>query len=99
MCAMAWNIQHEANGEKGRLVIKEDDEELGQMTYVYAGPQKIIIDHTEVDDRLKGQGAGKALVDAGADFAREQDLKILPLCPFAKRVMTGNRERYGDVLV
>lgn len=95
---MSFQIQHEEQGAKGSFYIDVDGERLGMMTYVWAGDDKIIIDHTEVDDKLRGTGAGKQLVDSGADWARAKGIKILPLCPFAKRVMTGNREKYQDVL-
>jgi len=96
---MDWKIDQEDNGVRGRFVIHAEERELGQMTYVYAGPEKIIMDYTEIGEELKGQGAGKKLVDAGADFAREKGIKIPPLCPFAKARMTKNREAYADVLV
>ncbi len=95
---MSVQIEQEDDGKKGRFVIREAGKELGQMTYVHAGPGKIIIDHTEVDESLKGQGAGKQLVDAGANWARSQNIKILPLCPFAKAIMMKNRSAYEDVL-
>ncbi|MFZ3275020.1 MAG: GNAT family N-acetyltransferase [Lutibacter sp.] len=44
------------------------------------------MDHTNVDIKLKGQGAGKKLVIKAIEFARENGLKILPLCTFAKSV-------------
>lgn len=56
------------------------------MTYVWTGKTGIIIDHTNVDEKLKGQGAGKQLVTEAIEFARENSLKIMPLCPFAKSV-------------
>jgi predicted GNAT family acetyltransferase len=56
------------------------------MRYSFAGPGKMIIEHTEVDDAYEGKGLGRKLVTAGVDFARENHLKILPLCPFAKKL-------------
>ncbi|MFO7672494.1 MAG: GNAT family N-acetyltransferase, partial [Lutibacter sp.] len=48
------------------------------------GKTGIIIDHTQVDEKLKGQGAGKKLVIKAIEFAREKHLKIIPICTFAK---------------
>lgn len=95
---MSHEIQQEDNGQKGSFFIELDGKRLAQMTYVYAGEGKIIIDHTEVDDSLRGTGTGQKLVDAGADWARSKQIKILPLCPFAKKVMTSDRDKYADVL-
>ena len=63
-----------------------DGAQAGEMTYTWAGADKFIIDHTEVDDAFSGQGVGKQLVMAAVDFARTKHVKILPLCPFAKSV-------------
>ncbi|MCO4096113.1 N-acetyltransferase [Macrococcoides canis] len=67
------------------------------MTYVKTGEDMIIIDHTEVSDELRGQGAGYSMVEAAVKFARDNNLKILPLCPFAKSVFDKKPE-YQDVL-
>lgn len=56
------------------------------MTYSKAGADRIIIDHTEVEDDLRGQGAGQQLVEAAVDFARRHKISIIPLCPFARSV-------------
>jgi predicted GNAT family acetyltransferase len=58
----------------------------------------VILDHTEVDDALRGTGTGRKLVAAAVDWARDEELKLLPLCPFAKSVFDKTPE-FGDVLV
>ena len=80
------NIGHTDNGKKGSFKALSDGMLAGEMTYTWAGPGKFIIDHTEVDDAFSGQGVGKQLVMAAVDFARAKQVKILPLCPFAKSV-------------
>lgn len=77
-------IQHRDNTEKGAFFVRENDQLLAEMSYVWSGDNRIIIDHTEVDPSLKGQGVGKKLFDQIIAFARDKNLKILPLCPFAK---------------
>lgn len=91
------NIQQEDNTKKGVFYIEQDGSRIAQMTYTYAGPNKIIIDHTEVDESLKGQGVGYKLVDAAVGFMRENDLKVIPLCPFAASVFKKKTE-YSDRL-
>lgn len=80
------DIQHRDSGPKGAFVVEQDGRQLAELTYVWAGEDRIIIDHTEVSDELRGQGAGKQLVGAAVEFARERSIRILPLCPFAKSV-------------
>lgn len=88
--------QHE-EGRKGKFFIEESGDILAEMTYVWAGDDRIIIDHTEVSDKLKGKSAGKLLLAKAVAFAREKGIKILPLCPFAKAVFDKTPE-YNDVL-
>ncbi|RPE12950.1 N-acetyltransferase [Chitinophaga lutea] len=80
------NIEQTDNGKKGSFKAMSDGAQAGEMTYTWAGADKFIIDHTEVDDAFSGQGVGKQLVMAAVDFARTKHVKILPLCPFAKSV-------------
>ncbi|WDT68568.1 GNAT family N-acetyltransferase [Cloacibacterium sp. TD35] len=90
-------IQHQDNGKKGVFFIEENGEIIAEMTYVWSGEDKIIIDHTEVSEKLGGKGIGKQLVHKAVEMAREKHIKILPLCPFAKRVFD-KIEEYQDVL-
>lgn len=73
-------------GRKGYFLAQEDTNEAGRMTYTWAGTGKFIIDHTEVNSDFSGLGVGKKMVMQAVLYARENDLKILPLCPFAKSV-------------
>jgi predicted GNAT family acetyltransferase len=89
-------IRHEPAGHKGAFVWRRDGEKLAEMTYSVAG-SRVIIDHTDVDDRLRGQGAGKQLVAAAVEWARKENRKLMPLCPFARSVFDKTRD-YADVL-
>ncbi len=74
------------NEKNGIFELFEGDEKFGEMTYVWAGADKIIIDHTFVETSQKGKNLGKQLVLKAVEFARNQHIKILPLCPFALKV-------------
>ena len=82
---------------KGEFVATLDGQKAGLMTYSWAGDEKIIIDHTEVQQAFNGKGVGKELVYKAVEFAREKNLKILPLCPFAAAMFKKNEE-IRDVL-
>ncbi|MBP0902544.1 GNAT family N-acetyltransferase [Mariniflexile gromovii] len=91
-------IKQADNGKKGAFYIEIDDVKVAEMTYSNAAPNKIIIDHTEVSDSLKGQGVGYKLVDATVAYLRANNLKVIPLCPFANAVFKKKHEQYADVL-
>ena len=77
--------------------MEDDGKEIALMHYTLPGPGKIIIDHTEVNEAYEGKGFGRQLVKAGVEYAREHQMKILPLCPFAKKVFAITPE-FADVL-
>lgn len=79
-------IQQINDERKGYFEALEDGKQAGMMTYTWAGDSKFIIDHTEVNEEFNGKGVGKKLVMAAVDYARTNNIKIIPLCPFAKSV-------------
>jgi uncharacterized protein len=90
-------IEHIEHGSKGAFIIEVNNERLAEMIYSKASDTSIIIDHTDVSDALRGKGAGKQLVQAAVEYARANQLKILPLCPFAKSVFDKTPD-FSDVL-
>ena len=94
---MTPTVQLEINDKNGYFYIEVDGKLAAKMTFVYAGSNKIIIDHTEVNEAYNGKGFGKQMVAQAVAFAREKNLKIIPLCPFAKKVFEKTPE-YQDVL-
>lgn len=89
-------IKHLNDEKNGRFYVEENGETLALMTYVWAGSSRLIIDHTEVSDTLKGTGTGKKLVEAAVNYARENGYKIYPVCPFARAVFDKTPD-YADV--
>lgn len=72
--------------KKGEFYISDHRHHLAEMTYTWAGDGILIIDHTLVDETLRGQGVGHQLLNDVVQLAREKQVKIIPLCPFAKSV-------------
>jgi len=90
-------IQRTENGDSGKFYIEENDKNIALMTYKKSGNSVITIDHTEVDSNLRGEGIGEDLVAEGVKFARANDLKIIPQCPFVKAEFDKHND-YADVL-
>ena len=89
-------ILHREDKNEGVFYIEENGEALAEM--VYKKEQGImIIQHTEVDDSLRGKNIGFQLVEQGVNYAREAQLKIVPLCTFAKKVIERNKQ-FADIL-
>lgn len=79
-------IKHKNKADKGSFKAIEDDFEAGVMTYTWINENTFSIDHTIVNPVYSGQGIGKKLVLAAVDFAREKNVRIIPLCSFAKNL-------------
>lgn len=80
-------FKQEEDGRRGKFNILENNIPAGEMTYVWAGENKFIIDHTETFEGFSGKGYGKQLVMKGIEYAKQKGVKIIPLCPYAKKVM------------
>lgn len=91
-------IKQEDNGKKGKFYVEIDGKQEAEMIYSYAGQGKIIIEHTEVSEKLKGQGVGYKLLVEVVAYMRENNLKAIPLCPFANAVFKKRSKDYIDVL-
>jgi predicted GNAT family acetyltransferase len=90
------DVRHLASGHRGAFVLERDGKRLAELTYTVAG-SRVILDHTQVDDALRGTGTGARLVEAAVQWARHDKRKLLPLCPYAKSVFD-KTPAYGDVL-
>ena len=77
-------IQHEEANGKGAFHLTRAGARLAEMTYSRTNAKLIVVDHTGVDDALKGQGVGRRLLDALVQWARDTDTRVIALCPFAK---------------
>lgn len=85
-------IEQTNETKNGNFKAIDKDVEAGIITYTWAGNDKFTIDHTEVNPNFAGQSVGKKLVMEAAKYARENNLKIIPLCPFAKSVFKKTKE-------
>ena len=85
-------IEHLNETKNGHFKAVVNQVEVGRMTYTWSGTDKFIIDHTEVNPDFSGQNVGKKLVLEAAQYARENNLKIVPTCSFAKSIFDKTKE-------
>lgn len=82
---------------KNRFYVNDaSGNQVAEIVYVPTGDELAIIEHTEVDPSLKGQGVGKKLVAKVVERMRAENRKIIPLCPFAKHEFDTTPE-YADI--
>jgi predicted GNAT family acetyltransferase len=97
MAEVTGDVQLNDMGSKGRYFLRGPGGEEAEMTFSKAGEHMLIIDHTEVPDAFRGQGAGLRLVTRAVEDARAAGKKIIPLCPFANAQFKRHPE-WADVL-
>ncbi|AEI46545.1 GNAT family N-acetyltransferase [Runella slithyformis] len=76
-------IKHSQTDTGGAFYYESDGQRLAAMTYVDSGKKTILIDHTEVNPSLQGQGIGKKLQAELVAYVRKNDIKVVPVCRFA----------------
>jgi predicted GNAT family acetyltransferase len=93
------SVKLKVNYKKGRFYIEIDGKTKTKtkMTFVFVGPDKTIIDPTEVNEGNKGKGFSKTIATKAVDFVKEKNREIIPLCPFATNIFDKTPD-YNDVL-
>lgn len=82
---------------KQQAAAYDGDKMIGECQYNAAGTNQWIIAHTGVRPAYNGRGIAKRLVECVIAAARERGMKIVPLCSYARHMMSG-RDEYKDVL-
>lgn len=90
-------VKHEQTTKGGSFYYEVLGNRMAEMVYVMAGDKKMIIEHTEVNPSLEGRGVGKQLLAALIEYVRAKNIKVLPLCVFAKAMFSRTKE-WQDVL-
>tara|TARA_R100000152_G_C6754431_1_gene178143 strand:+ start:863 stop:1150 length:288 start_codon:yes stop_codon:yes gene_type:complete len=94
---MEKEIQFHSSENKGKAYMGDFNSPIAEMTFSTTQNSLWIIDHTEVNESLKGQGIGKKLLLKIVEEAREMEIEILPKCPYAKHAFEKD-ESIQDVL-
>lgn len=85
------------NLETQQFTLTIDGEYVGKMTYQFDTNGAMVIDHTFVDKTYGGRGLAKQLVLAGIDFAKQEELTIVPQCSYVAAFFKRYPE-YADLL-
>ncbi|WP_079504619.1 GNAT family N-acetyltransferase [Mesobacillus jeotgali] len=84
--------------EDGRFVAKDASGlEVGEVTFTRDGDEVLVVNHTGVDPDYRGQGIAEELVRHVAEKAKNEGLKIDPVCSYAKKELE-RKPKYSELL-
>jgi len=90
-------IKLKLNGQgRGAFVIEEGVDKIAEMDVGIAG-NNLTVYHTEVAEKLKGKGVAGQLLSKMVEYAREQQLKVIPLCTYVLAQFKRHPEQYQDI--
>jgi len=77
-------VSHEEHAHRGAFYLEKDGARVAEMTYRRVSEFHILIDHTEVDVELRGQGLARRLLDAAVAWARQTNTRISATCSYVR---------------
>lgn len=91
------DIQLKLNEQgRGAFVIEKDGERFAEME-ITIKDGNLTVYHTEVAEILQGQGIASKLLSAMVSYARENNLKVIPLCPYVLAQFKRHPAQYEDI--
>jgi hypothetical protein len=90
-------IKHTETERNGLFEAWMDGVHVGELSYQRTTSERMIIDHTRVFEGFEGQGIARQLIMAAVDFAHQNSRTIIPVCSYARHVLTRTND-YKDIL-
>ena len=78
------------NEDAGRFEVRVG--KLVAFAEYYLNGRSIVFPHTVVPPELEGQGIGRKIVVTALNYARDNDLQVIPQCPFFAAFIRKNPE-------
>jgi len=75
-------------------LVDENGKEVGKIM-VFEKYGIVTLNHTQLDPSLKGSGLGIKLIDEAVAYAKENNFKVNSSCPYGKKMLLRNQEKYG----
>lgn len=91
---MDVSVQDNADRQRFEITV---DGELGGFAAYRVRDGAVVITHTEVDQRYRGQGVGQELAQRTLDLLRERGDRLVPNCPFIAKYVA-EHPKYADLV-
>ncbi|GAB3338761.1 GNAT family N-acetyltransferase [Larkinella ripae] len=90
------NVQLKLLKGKGMFYIREEERTIAEMVFDQSDTT-LTVYHTEVVPEAEGKGIAGELLTAMVEYARQNQLKVVPLCPYVHVQFKRHPERYEDI--
>lgn len=84
---MNKRVELQKSDRHGALLLYVDDVRAGEIEFVFAHPNRMIINHTGVNPEFGGQGLGRYLVAEAEKYAQQEQLELSSVCSYAAKVL------------
>ena len=84
----AVSIEREELNGVHEFVLRINGERHGFLEFTRPEVGLMRIEYVEVSPELRGTGLGRQLVAKAIDFAKDAKLRVVPICSYARAVIT-----------
>lgn len=89
-------IKLETAGAEQAFNIYDERGKMGEMVLSISNGQ-LTVYHTEVFPEAEGKGYAKLLLDHMTAYAKANNLKVIPLCPYVLAQFKRHPDQYADL--
>jgi predicted GNAT family acetyltransferase len=91
------DIEVQDDPARHRFELLVDGAPAGLADYRVRDGGIVVVTHSEVDRRFRGQGLGNELARRTLDQLRERGVKVVPACPFFAAYVAEHHD-YDDII-
>jgi predicted GNAT family acetyltransferase len=93
---MTQDIQYIISENDNTIYAISDNQNVGEITYIRVGVDKMIIEHTDIAPEYRNNNIGLNLVRNAANMARRLHRHIITMCPLAQ-AMFNKYPEFDDI--
>lgn len=80
----------------GAFNLYEDGNKIGEMV-ISLKDDKLTVYHTGIEPAAEGKGYAKLLLEDMVKYSRENNLKVIALCPYVHAQFKRHPDTYADI--
>jgi len=85
-------VRHIGNDVGGTFVAQKAGRRIGELSYVHRDG-RVVMNHTWVDPRLRGQGLAGELLTTAMSVAQTEQWDVVPECSYIRHALRVSSDR------